>query len=659
MPFCRIVCLVSVFLMVVPMAHAQDYLLKVVYIVPSDREPHGDYEVRLDYVIKRMQQFYSDTLEAAGYVDGEGKGKTFEFEADGEGDLIVHLIDHSADGNDPDPSRTVARYVSGEVNAWEDIDAMLPSNFFTHSAVVILVDQSSISGDHNLINAPQGGAGESGPGKDGYVIGTDHFFGNDITYTMANPPLLFETIGRNDAEQLAIFKDTRFTNTQMGPIYWRPAPPSWNPGEHPSVENLRVWEYATITIGALFHEVGHAFALPHTFRYTEGNTPGVYGDFNIMGNGFRRMYRSLFPEEAFPVSEQYPRLTTLYDEGFDTGAIFHPVQLPRLSRNQFFNTGMTLTDYDLPRVPEMEVSYDPVAEALQVDLIAQDAGSSGLSHITYLMDWNAHRADEVPSSSAFEQIQKAVVLDFTAQEYSGLAFSRGIHSVVAEAMDREGNVPAFSDSLYYYGIGDGYLQHWMIYSHYFDAYALLPYGSTFQDKLTHAYFSTEDRLLRPRFRQSGVEGVWRYQKTGAYLSVTDKLSKYFVDPPEWSYHRVCYAATRLISNRVRSLNLLLGYNDFLQVFLNGVEVYVDTDFSSSPHPFNSAHWKTIAVSLQEGENLLLVKHFNDYSWGGFWICFRETGGEEVEVEPYPPAHPDTLGVLVPVQTGVAAWGDYR
>lgn len=652
--------LVILLLLLMPFPlRAQDYLLKVVYIVPADREPHSDYDLRLDYLVKKIQQFFSDHLKAGGYVDGSGAGKTFQYESDGTGNLVVHLIDQSPDGNDPQSNRTVARYVSGEINPWEDIARQLPSEFFTNSAVVILVDQSSISDEHYLRDAPQGGAGESGPGKNGYVIGTDHFFGNDLPYSMENPPLLFDAIGRNDTEQLAIFKDTRFTNTRMGYLGWRPAPSLWNPGEDPSVENLRVWEYASITIGALIHEIGHAFALPHTFRYTEGNTPGIHGDFNVMGNGFRRIYRSLFPEESFPQSEQYPRLTTIYDQGFDTGAILHPVQLPRLSRNQFFHSGATEMDFERPSISNLEVQYDANAKVLQVELIMQDAGPSGLSHITCLMDWNAHWVEEVADEEKFDRIAMQTTLGFTPEEYSGNAFSRGIHSLVAEAMDREGNVPPFSESLYYYGIGDGYLQDWMIFSHYFDAYALLPYGASLEDQLTHHYFTMADHVLKPRFGQQAGFGSWRYRRTGAYLSVTDKMPLYFIDPPQWSSRRVCYAATRLVSNRERSLNLLLGYNDYLQVFLNGVQAYVDTDFSSGHDPFDPTYVKTIPVTLQEGENLLLVKHLNDWSWGGFWVCFRESGGEAVEVESYPSANPDALGILIPRQTGVQGWPSYR
>lgn len=653
-----VVALFLLFMMVTLTVSAQDYRLKVVYVVPSDREPHADYDVRLDYVIKMIQRFFSETLESAGYASSASVGKSFEYEADGFGNLVVHLVDHSPDGNDPDPTRTVSRYQSGEINPWEDIAEHLPASFFVRSAAIILVDQSRMNTDHYLRDAPQGGAGESGPDKNGYVIGTDHFFGNDLTYGITDPPILFETMGRNDSEQLAIFHDTRFTNIKMGSISWRPAPPSWNPGEHPSVENLRVWEYATITLGALTHEIGHMFALPHSFRYTQGASPGIYGDFNIMGNGYRRIYRSFFPEESFTQEDQYPRLSSIYDDGFGTEALFHPVQHPRLNRNQFFNTEMTLSDFVRPTLAGLQVRYDPDNTALEVEYSVRDSGS-GLSHITYLMDWNAHAVDVITPGKAFEQLERQTVLSFLPQEYSGFAFSRGIHSLVAEAMDCQGNVPVFSDSLYYYGIGDGYLQHWKIYSEYIDTTAVLGLGASFEEKLVHAYFSTDDALLDPKFNQHMGEHIWRYVPTGAYLSVTDKMPYYFIDPPAWSDDRLCYAATHLVSNCQRQLNLLLGYNDYIQVFWNGTQKYVDTEFSGGHYPFDPNYYVSLPLTVQHGENRLLVKHFNDSSWGGFWGCFRETDGSAVEVVPHPPSDPNTLSIRTLQPSGLEQWAQYR
>jgi len=664
----RKLCLfVSAFLfvsLVLPSAWTDDYLLKVVYIVPSNRSPYPDYGDRLDYILSKIQSFCARHLEAGGVVDSASRGKRFQMETDGTGKLVVHLIDHSPGGNYPDAGRIVEKYRSGEVNLWEDVSEYLPSGFGDRSAVIYLVDQAAIQDNHALSDAPQGGAGTSGPGQGGYVVGTDHFLGNAYTYSMTDPPLIFNAVGRNDAEQLAIFRDTRFTNIFMGParVYQRESPPSWNPGEASSNDNLRVWEYASIVIGALAHELGHAFALKHVLLPTEGATPGTWYDLNVMGRGFCCIYQGLFPEETFTVAQLYPRLTSFSDPAFGSATILHPVQFPNLNRNQFFNAGALLNDYGRPAVQDLDVTYNPDAKAVQISVTAQEAGgsgASGLSHITYALDWNARLVVEATGALVYEPLTQHVVLGLHPSESAPYLFPRGIHSVLAEAMDLEGNTPEFSTSLFYFGIGDDYVQDWLIWSEYFDTIALLGHSTPFLEKLAHAYFPTPDAQLIPMW-DVPAQGrhSWRYRHTNAYLSVTDKLEEYFVDPPPWSEQHLFYAAARLISNRERSANLRMGYNDLIHVFLNGEEVFIDT--STDYHDaFNSAYVVTVPVTLQCGENLLVVKNFNDFFEGGFWVCLREESGVSVKIEPYPPEDPDTLGVVVRQPTLARHWWAYR
>ena len=62
-------------------------MVRLVYLLPNDREPQPDIDVKIDALIKETQQFFADEMERHGY----GR-KTFRFESDENGDAIVHHI---------------------------------------------------------------------------------------------------------------------------------------------------------------------------------------------------------------------------------------------------------------------------------------------------------------------------------------------------------------------------------------------------------------------------------------------------------------------------------------------------------------------------------------------------------------------------------------
>ena len=62
--------------------------VRLIYLLPNDRTPQPDIDAKLDGLIKEVQQFYADEMARHGY----GR-KTFRFEADNNGDAIVHHVD--------------------------------------------------------------------------------------------------------------------------------------------------------------------------------------------------------------------------------------------------------------------------------------------------------------------------------------------------------------------------------------------------------------------------------------------------------------------------------------------------------------------------------------------------------------------------------------
>ena len=73
----------------VPLSFAQDArpIVRLIYYLPSDRTPQPDIDEKMDRLIKGVQQFYADQMEAHGF----GR-KTFLFETDADGKAVVHRV---------------------------------------------------------------------------------------------------------------------------------------------------------------------------------------------------------------------------------------------------------------------------------------------------------------------------------------------------------------------------------------------------------------------------------------------------------------------------------------------------------------------------------------------------------------------------------------
>ena len=62
--------------------------VRMIYFLPSDRSPQQDIDIKLDTLIRDVQQFYADEMERHGF-----KGKTFTFETGATGKAVVHHVD--------------------------------------------------------------------------------------------------------------------------------------------------------------------------------------------------------------------------------------------------------------------------------------------------------------------------------------------------------------------------------------------------------------------------------------------------------------------------------------------------------------------------------------------------------------------------------------
>lgn len=96
------------------------YMVRLIYFVPSGRTPDPEINAKYDELIKDVQTFFADEMERHGY----GR-KTFEFEADNDGNAVVHRVN----GNFPDSHYRMSTVV-------EEVSARFDSSKYVNFTVV-------------------------------------------------------------------------------------------------------------------------------------------------------------------------------------------------------------------------------------------------------------------------------------------------------------------------------------------------------------------------------------------------------------------------------------------------------------------------------------------------------------------------------------------
>ncbi len=66
---------------------SNDYIVRVIYFLPNDRQPQPDMDAKLNTLMKEAQQFYADVMESYGF-----DRKTFHLETDENGKVRVHHV---------------------------------------------------------------------------------------------------------------------------------------------------------------------------------------------------------------------------------------------------------------------------------------------------------------------------------------------------------------------------------------------------------------------------------------------------------------------------------------------------------------------------------------------------------------------------------------
>lgn len=180
--------------------------VRVIYFVPSDRQPLKNHVERIDRVMTEVQGFYRNGMAAAGYG-----ALTFALERDEQRQLRVHLV------NGQQPMQVYGRNASDAVRR-EVKAALAPRG--------INIDQETIIIFQVLLKWEDGKAAEIGP----YCGAGDHRHGTAWVY---------------DDELL----DAALLGSQAPGGYYGTA--------------CSIGEFNSHYVGGVAHEFGHAFGLPH------------------------------------------------------------------------------------------------------------------------------------------------------------------------------------------------------------------------------------------------------------------------------------------------------------------------------------------------------------------------------------------------------------
>ncbi|WP_428663138.1 3-coathanger stack domain-containing protein [Runella sp.] len=234
--------------------------VKIGYIVPSNRTPQANYKENLQFAIEMAQMWFRDNMEQNGFGP-----KTFIFETEEDSPRPkIHLVnvpetDSYLRGNNGgelfDRTRFAAKNAGLTIDLEGEVWVLIPET------QVQLPDGSFIGG------LAMGGGGESGNGN---RSATAELGSNVIQ--LFNPQRLLDNT--NYAGQIV---------PELGP--------------YPLVQDVSfAWfeknTFSTVAssyLGALCHEMGHAFGLRHDARHDENFFGG------LMGNGLRGIRGSFFP----------------------------------------------------------------------------------------------------------------------------------------------------------------------------------------------------------------------------------------------------------------------------------------------------------------------------------------------------------------------------
>ncbi|MFC1714308.1 DUF3352 domain-containing protein [Candidatus Poribacteria bacterium] len=153
-------------------------------------------------------------------------------------------------------------------------------------------------------------------------------------------------------------------------------------------------------------------------------------------------------------------------------------------------------------------------------------------------------------------------------------------------------------------------------------YVIGPFENDMGEGFGTQYPPEEDIELDAEYEvaEGSVKVRWQKQTDGTADGFVDLME--IVEPDQWA---VAYAWVKVISEEAQEVELRVGSDDQIIVWLNGAEV-ISHRISRQARPDQNI----VAVTLNQGENQLLVKVCNEEMNWGFYLRFTDADGKPLK-----------------------------
>jgi len=176
----------------------------------------------------------------------------------------------------------------------------------------------------------------------------------------------------------------------------------------------------------------------------------------------------------------------------------------------------------------------------------------------------------------------------------------------------------FNDLIYqvnnpsYYEAEAEYIRSWLLNGFHQDD------PNNFYGYLSKNYLGKIEASINPNEGDNMGGKIWTIYNSGnPYIDISSNYNN-----PDYG---VSYAFTKIYADSEKTCQLWMGYDDGVRVWLNGEEIIFDNKYGGF-----TADYKQIDISLQQGENRLLVKISEWMGDNGFSAKICNSEGKQVD-----------------------------